>query len=344
MNQRKVQLIKRIIAKCYAFIKWFLIKVNLFVGWLIWDFSGLRFVIHKIKPPVEPYKRKPATFMLFLFGTYVAFFGVASQRYENRIDIIENRANSIFTQLATPIYKQALSRIPRVQSMPCPVKPEILKPLSVSKSLFGENTQYFEMIEQLKETVETWKDSLDYVSLRDANLDGADLMDANLMGADLMGANLKKACLRGANLRDAKLMDADLTGADISTANLKKANLWGAKLMDAKLITTNLREAGLIDADLIKADLMGAYLMGAYLMDAKLMDADLTGAYLRDANLMGADLTGAYLRVANLMGAKNLTIEQLSKAKTLCDSQLDSTLMKQLKKEYPHLFEKPDLK
>ncbi len=73
------------------------------IKWLLWDFSGLRFIWQKIKPPVDQStnKRAPVTFLLWVIGAYVAFFGVASQRYENRVDKIENRANAIFPQLST---------------------------------------------------------------------------------------------------------------------------------------------------------------------------------------------------------------------------------------------------
>ncbi|MEA2063026.1 MAG: hypothetical protein U9P14_04960, partial [Gemmatimonadota bacterium] len=138
-----------------------------FTKWL-WDFIGFRFVFQKLLPPVDQDtgKRKPITFILWCLGIYVAFFGIASQRYENRVDIIENRANAIFTQLATPIYEKALGRISRVQRMPCPVKPEFWKLCTVCRSLFSKDMLYTEMIVLLKETVENWRGSLSKVDLR----------------------------------------------------------------------------------------------------------------------------------------------------------------------------------
>ena len=52
-------------------------------------------------------------------------------------------------------------------------------------------------------------------------------------------------------------------------------------------------------------------------------------------------LEGANLDEANLEGAKNLTIYQLSKAKTLYNAKLDEELEKPLREKYPALFEKP---
>jgi hypothetical protein len=44
---------------------------------------------------------------------------------------------------------------------------------------------------------------------------------------------------------------------------------------------------------------------------------------------------------ATLTGAENLTIEQLSKVKTLFLAKLDPELLEQVKKCCPHLLEKP---
>ena len=43
----------------------------------------------------------------------------------------------------------------------------------------------------------------------------------------------------------------------------------------------------------------------------------------------------------SLTVSRNLTIEQLSKVKTLYEAELDSTLLQQIKKEYSHLLERP---
>ena len=84
------------------------------------------------------------------------------------------------------------------------------------------------------------------------------------------------------------------------------------------------------------ADLKGTDFWGANLEEAKLQRARLVIANLLEANLEGADLCGA-----NLSGAINLTIEQLSKVKTLYLTALDPEFKKQIKEKYPHLLEKP---
>jgi uncharacterized protein YjbI with pentapeptide repeats len=108
-----------------------------------------------------------------------------------------------------------------------------------------------------------------------------------------------------------------------------------AALQGASLCKTNLVEADLRNANLIRADLRGTNLRGTDLERAELIDADLFGANLLGANLVEANLTGA-----NLRGAKYLTVQQLCKAKTLYEAQLDPGLEEQIKKGYADLLEK----
>jgi len=72
--------------------------------------------------------------------------------------------------------------------------------------------------------------------------------------------------------------------------------------------------------------------------------AVLRGAISREANLQEASLRGANLSQANLKEAvlalrRNLTIEQLSEAKTLHMARLDPELEEQVKEKCPHLLE-----
>jgi hypothetical protein len=215
-----------------------------FIRWIIWDFSTLRFFWEKIRPPIEDSKkrRRPSTILLWIVGmivAYVALFVLVSQRYENRLLIIENRANSILTQLSVPetnIRKNALSRISTVQNMTCPYEPVLFEPVSIYRSVqkFAD-TRYDDIVESLKQTVESWKDhlgsiNLEEADLRNAKLDQAKLSKAILTGSELGGINLVNADLRGAVLSNVNLTDADLRGADLSGARIDGAILQGADL------------------------------------------------------------------------------------------------------------------
>ncbi len=110
------------------------------------------------------------------------------------------------------------------------------------------------------------------------------------------------------------------TGVDLSFLDVHKAYLVGTK--------KNGETRGI--------NLPDAKLEGADFYESTLSDANFRNAYLREANLQGADLEGA-----SLFGAKNLTYEQLCKAKTLYKAKLDSELLEKVKKECPELLEEP---
>lgn len=211
----------------------------------LYYYSGVEFIVRKFVPED---KEKLPTGFIWLLGIYIAFFGVASNRYENRVDIIENRATAVFSQLPTSVQKKALSRIPNVQNMWCPKKPEILKPWTVFGSLFLRG-EYNEMVTQLKETIEDWKDSLDSVDLRFAILDGIDFREVDLQNLNLSFSKLEKADLIGSNLENAILMGANLKWANFGSANLQKAKLAGANLKGAFFRKANLKDVYVFKAE-----------------------------------------------------------------------------------------------
>jgi len=94
--------------------------------------------------------------------------------------------------------------------------------------------------------------------------------------------------------------------------------------------------------DLQNTYLQKAVLAGADLTETKLDGAVLAGADLTETKLDGASFRRADLKGANLEGAINLTIDQLSKVKTLYDVKLDKELLIPLKEKYPALFEEPN--
>jgi uncharacterized protein YjbI with pentapeptide repeats len=178
--------------------------------------------------------------------------------------------------------------------------------------------------------------------LQEANLEDANLQEVIFVDADLVGANLAGTYLRGANLVGAKLKGVNLIGADFRKAFLERVNLQGAYPVLANFERVNLEGANLVDADLMNANLDRANLGDADLAGTNLERAYLGDAHFEGANLEGANFGGANLEYANLKGAKNLTIDQLSKVKTLYKAILDPKLEKTLREKYPALFEKPN--
>ena len=76
----------------------------------------------------------------------------------------------------------------------------------------------------------------------------------------------------------------------------------------------------------------------ADLREANLGDADLNEDSLWDANLSEVNLDDANPIAANLINVRGLTIEQLSSVETLCEAELSSELLEQVRKKYPYLL------
>jgi len=100
-----------------------------------------------------------------------------------------------------------------------------------------------------------------------------------------------------------------------------------------------LTHAGLSGVDLSNVKMPGAKLSYAFLNGANLSGVHLFNVDMFETKLYNADLSGA-----DLTEAKNLTKAQLLTAKTLYNTKgLDINLKKQIEKEAPQLFEKPEV-
>ena len=126
---------------------------------MLFRYSGSEFIIwslfaHRHR---KTEGRPPAGF-IWVFVFYFALFGIASLRYENRIDMAENRLADFNTQLQSS-YKSAFEFLPAMQKIQIPVTPNLVAPSSVFRSFIEEildvNVAY-----KLKATMEAWKDSL----------------------------------------------------------------------------------------------------------------------------------------------------------------------------------------
>ena len=311
------------------------------------DLVGLRYIFLKLCPPVDPEtnRRKPITLTLWIFGIYVASYGIASQRYENRIDIIENRASAVFAQLASPAYKQALARIPHIQHMCCPKKPDFLIPYTIFESLFavydiapyprisqnensdkqsellwnfrkkmfGVDGPYHEMVDLLKSTIADWKNSL-----KGLNLEGLVIDNANLEGADLSSVTMNDASLSHTFLNNVKFDDA---------------HLWQSNFSNSFMEGASFRRAGLVNAQLANTRMTDVNLMSAVLDDANFKGANLKGANFENTSMKNVNFEGA-----NLLNPKGLTVKQLITVFSLKNSKIPDLLLNQIENKYAFLF------
>ena len=144
------------------------------------------------------------------------------------------------------------------------------------------------------------------VDLAGANLQGATLIE--IKQGETVGVKWKNADLTYTNLKDAVLDYADLESAWIASANLQKTSLQGANLKNAYLDHSNARETNFTGAD-------------------------LQGCNFYDTNLQEAEL----------VSTKNLTTEQLLKAKTLYSALFPEGMEADIERHNYKLLEKPKL-
>ena len=205
----------------------------------------------RIREINRPNYRKPPTLLLWIFGIYIALYGIADTRYESALDRLENRMGALVPQLViaadTPVFKNLIHEIPRIQRMETPLKPSLwpFPGNSSLASLLLPDDRNPDLLKWTKETIEIWKVRLEKVDFRGADLAEAELDGANLTGAELRRADLSGTGFEGANLSNAALWEVNLSGAVLQEANLSNAWLGAANLSGAKLDRANLSGAWL---------------------------------------------------------------------------------------------------
>lgn len=157
------------------------------------------------------------------------------------------------------------------------------------------------------------------INLVNCYLPRTNLNYVNLMASNMNSANISQSSLIESNLENARLNQTNFENSNLNQANLKGAYASGANFKDAFLI---------------KSQFEGAFLIKATFNNAFLMEANLQNCYL-----MGADFENASLYKADLRGAKGLTIEQLSKVKTLYLAKFDDEILDQIKTTLPELVD-----
>lgn len=156
------------------------------------------------------------------------------------------------------------------------------------------------------------------IDLVETFLAKTNLNHVKLTESNLNSANIKSSFLNQANLQRTRLNQTCFENANLNQADLSESYAGGANFRDAFLIKTNLQSCFLIKADFTNA----------FLMEANLTDAHLTGAIFDNASLYKADLRGA----------TGITIERLSKAKTLYQALLDPEIENEMRHKFPELM------
>jgi uncharacterized protein YjbI with pentapeptide repeats len=197
---------------------------------------------------------------------------------------------------------------------------------------------------EVRQRIRTYKDEIDDFRLWESEeaafrtvgnikrLNRHKIHEVNLVNCFLPRTNLNYVNLAGSNLNSANISQSSLIEANLENARLNQTNFENSNLNQAMLKGAYASGANFKDAFLIKSQFENAFLIKANFSNAFLMEANLQNCYV-----MGADFENASLYKADLRGAKGLTIEQLSKVKTLYLAKFDDDILSQIKNNLPEL-------
>ena len=197
---------------------------------------------------------------------------------------------------------------------------------------------------ETRQRIRTYKDEIDDFRLWESEeaafrtvgnikrLNRHKIHEINLVNCYLPRTNLNYVNLTGSNLNSANISQSSLIECNLESARLNQTNFENSNLNQANLKSAYASGANFKDAFLIKAYFENAFLIKANFANAFLMEADLKNCYL-----MGADFENASLYKADLRGAKGLSVEQLSKVKTLYLARFDDDILEQIKTNLPEL-------
>jgi len=200
---------------------------------------------------------------------------------------------------------------------------------------------------ETRQRIRTYKDEIDDFRLWESEeaafrivgnikrLNRHKIHEINLVNSYLAKTNLNYVNLKGSNINSANISNALLIESNLESTRLNQTNLENSTLNQSNMKSAYASGANFKDAYLIKADLEGAFLIKSNFMNAFLMEANLRNCYVTGANFENASLYKSDLR-----GAKGLTVEQLSKAKTLYLAKFDPEIEAQIKVDTPELVGK----
>ncbi len=197
---------------------------------------------------------------------------------------------------------------------------------------------------ETRQRIRTYKDEIDDFRLWESEeaafrtvgnikrLNRHKIFEINLVNCHLPRTNLNYVNLSGSNLNSANISQSSLIESNLENARLNQTNFENSNLNQVNLKGAYASGANFKDSFLIKAQLEGSFLIKANFNNAFLMESNLQNCYV-----MGADFENASLYKADLRGAKGLTVEQLSKVKTLYLAKFDDEILEQIKTNLPEL-------
>jgi len=148
------------------------------IYWYLCQYSGLRYVWCMIDTPIDPDtgRKKPSNFLLWTIGIYVALFGIAFQRYENRINRLEAARNTLIEQLGGSNNSQILTSLADMQLSLAPKEPNIFNPYRTVRSFYLYDT-YPDLVRSIETTISNSNKDLSFVKLNKTKLSALNLLE-----------------------------------------------------------------------------------------------------------------------------------------------------------------------
>lgn len=232
--------------------------------WVLYHYSGLRAICSlawpkKNKELSAPGYRKPATFVLWLLGTYTALFGIASGRYEMRVNMLLARANALIAQTAIPeACGAAIEQMPAVQYEECPVKPEFWNPFSVFYSAFFKNKnspQCLEIAKILRNTIVTNQKHLSGIILRNAFLQSAHFKNLNATDSTFVDCDFKNSTYYNCFFLNSRFVNADFNDVKMRNVNFSHTKFYNTVFSSSTIEKTSLNDVYIRKGEFIKTKL-----------------------------------------------------------------------------------------
>lgn len=327
------------------------------IKWLIWELVPMHWVYKKFRPEYNN-GAEPVTIGVWLLATYIAFFGIASQRYENRLDLVENRITSIQTQLnaSSSTRQNALNRIARTQHLLVPHGPDIKNPIDTILSLFGPEKEYATGVEILEEVITDWRSILSGIDIQNIKSDNEIITIADRVRAqNVYSVNLDNLILNNRWMRDSNLIAANVNSARFKDVDFYLSYFQGADFTESTFVNCDIREIKgnetvftdtiFDNSEFDSSDLKDSNFVNSKMRDVSFQFSNLSlssfsGGTLVKVNFQDTDLadTGfeeAKLENCDFTNAKNLTINQLCDCLYIKNCIFPEEIKSGIKKECP---------
>lgn len=315
--------------------------------WVLYDFSGIRLICERIFPPKLDIKnyRKPSSFLVWCIGLYFALYGISIQRYENALNQNQIQINSIFSQLSTNDWKSAISRIPSIQKKKYPFKPDMIKPISVFRSLFVSGQFDADIIDLTNRIIESKKNDLSGISLKGVILKNVDLSEANLNKADLSNAEINNSNFKFSSFKSAKLKNVTIRNSNLCNTDFSNSILNGSRINYCSFSNTYFHNSSIINTDFSGSFFWMCDFSSSYCDSTNFLDIlNLNEKQKAEIGVINQLYEGKYISPESRTDTALQFAELISKAKTLHNSNFELEILEIIKNiGPPTIFDIPKL-